>query len=405
MNLKKILLFIFLLLVTAGIGYGLYFLFFKGPSAPPSEVTNTNVNAPIGGLPTAAPGAPQPGGAPVTLTPLPPGVSQIAQGGVTVVAPVASVPTTGASISAQGNLNYYNRTDGKFYRVNNDGSISTLTNKVFFNVDKTTFDPKGNKAILEYPDNSKILYDFNTNKQVTLPQHWESFNFSPDGEQMAAKSIGVDEANRFLVISNPDGSGAHAVQELGQNANKVQVTWSPNNQIIATAATGRSFGVDRQEIYFVGKNQENFKSMIVEGLDFRPSWTPNGERMLYSVAGSISDYKPDLWIVDAFGDNIGLNRKNLNINTWVDKCTFADNQTLYCAVPNTLDRGAGLQPDVAADTPDSIYRIDVTTGLQTKVAEPEGSHTIGKIMLSPDGKNLYFTEQQTGVINKIQLKP
>ena len=125
---------------------------------------------------------------------------------------------------------------------------------------------------------------------------------------------------------------------------------------------------------------------------------------MYSTAASISDYKPSLWIVDAAGDDIGLNRRRLNVDTWSHKCTFADTQTLYCAVPRELPTGAGLQPAVAADIPDDIYKIDMRTGLQTRVAIPEGDHTVDSIMLTPDNSYLFFTDQDDGTLNKIQLK-
>lgn len=403
MNFKKLLLIILFFGITVGVGYLLYSMFFKAPGAvtPPSA----NENAPAGGgLPTAAPGAPSVNGAPGAPGLPPTAVSPVADGGLTAVTPVAPVPTAGVSLSPSGQLNYYNRNDGKFYRMNPDGTVSSLSNKTFFNVSNAKFDPAGNKAIIEYPDGANIMFDFATGTQVTLPPHWQDFDFNPSGSQIVAKSVGVDPDARFLVVSNPDGSQARAVQELGENQDKVQVNWSPNNEIIATATTGRSFGVDRQEVYLLGQYGENFKSMIVEGLDFRPKWAPGGEQMMYSVAGSLSDWKPQLWVVDAQGDNIGRNRKSLPVNTWADKCTFQDADNVYCAVPNDLPRGAGLQPAIADDTPDTIYRINLTTGLQTKVAIPEGGHTIGQLMLTPDKKSLYFTDKGSGVINKIELK-
>lgn len=402
MNFKKVLAIIAFIILTLGIGYAIFSLFFRGESEL-IEVVNVNEPDGGGGLTPSQPGVP--------VTPsvngpvgLPPGVSPVADGGVTVVTPVAPVPTIGASISGNGQLNYYNRNDGKFYRINNDGTTSSLSNKTFFNVSNAKFDPAGNKAIIEYPDGANVMFDFATNQQVTLPKHWEGFDFDPTGNQIVAKSVGLDPDARFLVVSNPDGSGARAVQELGENQDKVQVNWSPNNEVIATATTGRKFGVDRQEVYLLGQYGENFRSMIVEGLDFRPKWAPGGQQLIYSVAGSISDWKPQIWVVDGQGDNIGRNRRSIAINTWADKCTFSDQDTMYCAVPNELPRGAGLQPAIADGTPDTIYKINLNTGLQTRVAVPEGQHTVGEIMLTPDKKTLYFTDKGTGVLNKIMLE-
>ncbi len=69
-----------------------------------------------------------------------------------------------------------------------------------------------------------------------------------------------------------------------------------------------------------------------------------------------------------------------------------------------MPEGAGLQPSVADDTPDTIYRIDINTGLQTKIAVPEGGHTVGSVMVSPDRSTLYFTDKASGILNMIKLK-
>lgn len=404
MNFKKILVLLLLIVVTVGIGFGLYYLFFRSVvEVEPTPIEGV-INAPPGTLPEAEPGAPTPGTPDETGALPTPVVSPIANGGLTAVAPVAPVPTIGASVSSSGAMNYYNRGDGKFYRIQPDGSVKSLSNKVFFNASNATFDPQGNKSIIEYPDGSNILYDFNTSTQVTLPQHWENFSFSPEGDKIASKSIGLDPASRYVVVSNPDGSGARPVQEMGVNDDEVRVEWSPNNQIIATATTGRKSGVDEQEIYLIGQNQENFRSITVQGMDFRPQWSPTGDRLLYSVAGDSSDWKPQLWITDAQGDNIGRNRRSFAVNTWADKCTFSDSETIYCAVPDELPTGAGLQPTLSDGTPDSIFKINLTTGLQTRVAIPEGSHTVESIMLSPDKKTMFFTDKGSGTLNKIMLK-
>ncbi|MFH1046817.1 MAG: hypothetical protein V1738_00800 [Patescibacteria group bacterium] len=400
---KRIGLIILFIAITIAIGFGLYFMIFGLPEET-EVVPPVNVNVPGGGLEPAEPSTP-----PVTPPPteggLPtPVVAPVADGGLTRVTPVTSASTRSAMLSDSGQLNYYNRNDGKFYRVLGDGTVASLSDEKFYNVDEATFAPNGNSAILEYPDGSNIYYDFNTDKQVTLPQHWEDFDFSPQGTQIAAKSIGLDASNRFIVVSNPDGSGASAIQELGENADEVIVDWSPNNQIVATATTGQSLGVDRHEVYFIGQNYENFRSLIVEGLNFQPQWSPNGEQLLYSAASNLSDWKPRLWIVDASGDDIGLNRRMINVDTWAEKCVFANADTLYCAVPSELPRGAGLQPRIADNTPDNILKIDLITGLQTQVAIPEGSHTVDTIMITDDGRSLYFTDKGSGLLNEIKLR-
>jgi hypothetical protein len=154
----------------------------------------------------------------------------------------------------------------------------------------------------------------------------------------------------------------------------------------------------------VGQNQENFPGLTVEGQGFQSEWSTTGDRLLYSVHNSASDYKPVLWLVGAQGDNIGSGRKSLSINTWADKCTFADNDTVYCAVPQTMETGAGFQPNLFGSVPDSFYKIDLTTGLKSLVAVPYGSFTAKNISVSSDGRYLTFTNSQTGRLERVQLQ-
>lgn len=432
MNWKKILAVIGFVGVVIGLGYLLYFFFFRPLAAPPAAVCGNNVcetgenytNCPDDcpappevRLPPAKPGVPEPveiapppalpAIAPILTppAPLPPEVSTIARGGSTWVATLTEAKADGISLAGDGkNLVYYDKTAGKFYRSTPDGQLTALSDKTFFEVEKINWAPNTDKAILEYPDGSNILFDFTTQKQVTLPKHWEEFDFSPDGNQIVGKSIGLTPEARWLIVANPDGSNARAIEPLGENADKVQVAWSPNNQIIATSRTGEPQGIDRQEILLVGLHGENFKSLIVEGWGFEYQWSSAGDRMLYSVYNSASDYKPLLWIVDAQGDAIGNNRRSLGINTWAEKCAFADNQTVYCAVPQTLKRGYGMMPELADNIPDSFYKIDLTTGLKTPMAVPYGNFTADRVMVSADGQYLYFTDKSTGRVQRIQLK-
>ena len=125
---------------------------------------------------------------------------------------------------------------------------------------------------------------------------------------------------------------------------------------------------------------------------------------MYLEYSSKNDLKPMLWAVNAQGDNIGQNRKSLNINTWADKCTFGSNTEIYCAVPISLEEGAGLFPELAANTVDELYKIDLDSGLKKLIATPDGDYNMSNIILGDNNTYLYFTDAATRRIYKIQLK-
>jgi Tol biopolymer transport system component len=278
-----------------------------------------------------------------------------------------------------------------------------MSDQVFYNVEKVNWGKASDKAILEYPDGSNILYDFQTQKQVTLPKHWEDFNFAPQDERIVAKSIGTSEENRFLVTSNPDGTNAKLIEELGRNQDKVHTTWSPNNQVIAYSFTGQPLGFDRQEVLLVGQNHENFKGLVVEGRGLQPKWSPTGNNLVYSVYSAAEGFRPTLWFSGASGDSINANRRNLNLQTWAEKCAFQSESTVICAVPNQLGEGAGLQPGLFVNNPDSIYRIDLETGQSINLGAPEGNRSINQLVISPDGQYVYFNDNISGQVIRYEL--
>ena len=407
---KKILLAIGLLAVAALIGFGFYSLFKKNQTGG----TLQNPDDTSGGsLPTAGQRTSTTSGTETSTTglvrgsattPLP--IPQITNGGfyqAEAVKKIINDPVTYPSLSqGSSGLRYYNNSDGKFYHLTSDGQIKALSDQTFYNVNKVTWAEKNDKAILEYPDNSKIIYNFEKQKQTTLPKHWSDFSFSPDSSQVAAKSIGLAPENRWLVTVNDDGTGTNLIEPMGENADKVQIDWSPSRQTVAFSKTGQALGAEREEILFVGLNHENFKSAIVEGRGFDPNWSPTGQKLLYSVYSSRSDFKPELWITDSYGDSIGNNRQLLQLNTWADKCTFSNDSTVFCAVPRDLPQGAGILPEVAANTIDDMYKIDLKTGLKTTVAL-DGTYNIKNVTYDKTKNKLYFTNGDQDGIFEIKL--
>jgi hypothetical protein len=399
LNWKRILVLIGFIAAVILIGYLLYFFFLKPaiPPVPPAE----NVNLPPGALPPAGVNVNIPTaldingvlptgvnvniGPPPEVPPTAAVVSPTATGGLTETTALTTTKAYQLTLAADGiNAIYYDKTTGLFYKITPDAKAISLNDQVFYEVENVTWAPNKQKAILEYPDGSNIVYDFATNQQVTLPNHWKDFDFSPNSDQIVLKSIGTNIENRWLAVANTDGSKARKIEPLGDKDATVHPAWSPNNQIIAM--------------------YRDFKSTTMEGRGFQGQWSTKGDRLLYSVYSSGSDFKPTLWIVEAQGENIGQNRRSLKLETWADKCTFDDNNTVYCAVPRNLSEGAGIFYRELDDSLCDIYKIDLTTGFKSKVAIPQGAHNIESIITTQDGRYLYFNSKTDGRLYKIRLR-
>jgi len=336
-----------------------------------------------------------------------PKIDQVAEGGRTWVNPVSTDPVQAPILAADGEHSlYYNREEGRFYQIDVQGHKELLTEERFYNLENINWAPTKDRAILEYPDGFKVMYDFDQDKQYTLPKNWEEFSWDPVGSRLAFKATSDYPENNWLAVSKADGSQAEPVEHMGDNADKVTVSWSPNNQVIGFSATGEPRGTWEQEILLLGKNQENFKSLVIDGRGFEPEWSPQGDKIAYSVYSADSGYQPRLYLVDGDPASIGANKIELNLATWAHKCAFNDSgSTLYCAVPRELPEGAGLVPELGDETEDDFYKIDVATGEINFLAEGAmGGYDVEDIYVSDDEKYLYFVDQDMGRLRYIQLE-
>ena len=197
-----------------------------------------------------------------------------------------------------------------------------------------------------------------------------------------------------------------AVEDLGDQSENVAINWSPSNQVLATYRKGSSG--ESQEIFFIGLQGENLKSLDVEGRGFESNWDQSGDKLLYSTYDSTTNYNPELKFVDYGGNNTGRNTVNTGLKTWPSKCTIGAS-TAYCGVPSYLEKGSGIYPTIAKDIPDVFWKVDLRTGAKTKLANPvnqDGTsiYNASQVYLSPDESVLYFTDTNTGKLQSIKLK-
>ncbi len=408
---KRILMIFLFILSVCAIGFILYVMFFKPSAVTPTPTEQPTIPGAAGELTPSGESVPVTGGTPIpSETGALPEAAPVAAGGVTQTISLTTAPVTNITISSNGiSVNYYNNEDGRFYTIDKDGNVVRLSGQQFPDVKNTTWNSSAEKAVLEFPDGSNIVYDFQNQKQVTLPPSWEDFSFSPTTNQIAAKSTALDSNNRWIVTASDNGSNVTPIQALGDNADRVNVKWSPNDQVVAFADTsdliGESSGnLNSRVIYPIGKNHENFKGLQVQGFGFSPSWSPSGKELVYSVYGDYSFGKPLLWAVDATASTMGDHRRNLGLNTWADKCTWGADTVMYCAVPQNLPDNAGLQPSLYEDLPDSLYRVDTTSGQILLLAIPDQNQTMKNLSISEDQSLLYYTDMSTGQLKLIHLK-
>ncbi len=414
---KKIFIILMVLLVAALIVVFLYFIW-RQPPDPVNPPSNQNVN--VGTFPNVNLGNVNVGGPevnvnlpPITTIPGQPTgpvtdpVSPVASGGLTD-SPQAVPGLAQFPVATSSGTRYYNPSDGKFYELSPSGPVA-LNDIPYRDAQNITWSQDGRKAVLEFPDSSNIVYDFASKKQFTLPQEMTEFSFSANTNEVAGKFLGEQESDKWLVTVNSTGSSLKGIEPLGDNADKVEVNWSPQGQVVALSRTGEALGLFNEEVLLIGLQGENFRSLEVEGRGFQSQWAPSGNQLVYSIYSDRNNYKPELWVVDGSVDKIGYGKKNLGLPTWADKCTVtADSNAAYCAVPQNLPDGAGYLRDLARGLPDSFYRVDLQTGSSTLIATPVANSnyvSASNLTMSADGKTLYFIDEITGSLRSLRLAP
>lgn len=376
------------------------------PTQPSDQVT-----VPGGQLPGEQVGVPTFPQSPVEQIPLdqiqgigsiPNLVDTTARGGITQTTFLNTQESSFISLAPNGNsLNFYDQRQQKFFRINGEGIITEISSPIFAEVQNVTYAPNGSDSILEFPDGSNIVYNFDTREQITLPQHWEDFDFSPSSSQIAFKSLALDPSERWLAISDKSGSSATRIERLGEYADTVDVDWAPNNQVVATQS--EATGLTNSNLYFVGFNGENFPLSKLEGLNFEGSWNTDGSKLLYSVAHESTDFSPRVWFVNGGGNDLGQGRKSTSIQTWSHKCTFTNTTTAICGVPTEMPRGAGLIPSVANSIPDHLYQVDLTTGKSSLLAIPDVELNVQSIVPNEDGSSVFIQDRLSNKIIKMDL--
>jgi len=412
---KKIFITVGFILTVFIVGYLIYAVFFRSFVQPDQTFPDTADEAGTGletsGTNTNFRTLPDGSGTlPGTNTNVGTGVNQsqtapstIARGGQTAVTTVTVNPSKFPTISSDGrSLLYFDELRGSFYSVDGRGNETSISDKKFFSVQNVVWSPDKKGAILEYPDGSNIYFNFLKDKQFTLPSHWEDFDFSPTGDEFVSKSLGVNAQNNYLVISDPEGKNIRSLANLSENPANVKTDWSPNNIMVGTISKG--YDGNSERIFFIGKNNEKFQTTIVEGYGFESTWTPNGESLLYSVYSQNTDNKPELWVVDARPSTLGQGRKNLKLQTWSDKCAFESNRIIYCAVPSSLEAGAGMFREELDAASDILYKVDLNSGSRSIIAYPQNSPNIQDLIISDNGQYLYYRNSFDDKIYSLRLK-
>jgi Tol biopolymer transport system component len=286
---------------------------------------------------------------------------------------ISDVVSFGPALSYDGKSIWYFTQEGKLFKQSVSsglkqeyalpealpvtGAIWPLTGSDFI-VESTS---GGNKAFSYYDSESKQFVKYASNIKYV--------DFMPDGRRVIYNWV-ESSGKSTLSIADFNSKNFRTLVELPQSDQVVKV--SPQGTRAFTYR--KSSENDGVLNYIPLDNPKVIK--IKTGLSNRVTWAPDGRKFVFNkLDPSNEERNGKLWI----GDITNAMDKPLDIEASPEKVVFKkDGSMLYVAAP----LGSG----------ESIWQINTNTYAKTEIFRSSSSQsiTVNNLLLSEDGKNLYF---------------
>lgn len=309
-----------------------------------------------------------------------------------------SAPTAGAIIFAKNNLNnirFTDRSTGHIYEMlSTEKEPRRLSNTTIPKVYEAIWGTDGNTVYARYlkSDLNPSIETYEIKLAPTTSQDIVGVFLPKNISSLVTNPIG-DKA--FYLVPETNGATGYIWQKSGKSRVNIfssslsewLATWPNENSILLSSKpSGTSAGF----AYFINSKTGEIKKII------------EGVRGLTVLANQ----KGDLVLVGGNGLTLSVWRQkdntigSLPINTLPEKCVWKDEQSVYCAVPNSTP--GGVYPDTwyqgAVSFNDTVWEIDTTTLTTSMVASlnllADGEFDVILPILSPDKKALLFINKK-----------
>ena len=317
---------------------------------------------------------------------------------------ISADPVVGASLSADSShVRYFKQTGGNLFETEftgkNETRISNITIPAILDVKWT---PSKTYAIISYYADGELrrLYSRYTGTSTV------SSAFLPADIQEITTSL-VDDMITYIVLVNgemvlftarPDNTNIKKVLTLP--APDFELSWPAANTI---ALKQKSSAYAPSFLFTLNPSSKILTRVLAEKTGLDVLWSPINTDFLYMET-------------EKAGTRVFLHVSSLKDGTQIDlpfatlteKCAWApaSSKTLFCAIPESLPRGANL-PDEwwqgVVSFSDSLWRINTATGEREQLLPTRQLDAIN-LFLSKDESFLFFTNKKDGSLWGLRLK-
>lgn len=302
---------------------------------------------------------------------------------------------------------FVDRSNGNLYSLDDQNNLFRQTNTTITEIGQVVWgnDLKNWQVILRQVKDNQII---NRLGQLMIssssavsnlelkewPYNSSAITVSPNRQRLAYLMT-TDNLNSDLYLS--DWSFKKTKKIWSSSLADWNIAW-PNDNLITLVS--RPTYDQPGSLYYLNltTNQATRVLNNINGLTAKVS--PDGKKLIYnkSLLSRFSLYQYDI----ASGTS-----KLLEFNTLADKCTWSGNNTLYCAVPKSIP--TGRYPDDwylgKVSFADDVWKIDLPQKTTTQIAPLRGSYDLVDLTLNEETGWLYAVNKKDNTLQAFPLKP
>lgn len=307
-------------------------------------------------------------------------------------------PVIAPSLNREENKVLFYKKDGgnllySDFQGKSQGKISNIT---IIGVIDAVWSPARDRSAVFYLDqeNVKGFIQASSTGVSILPQNIKSFSWSPDGKSAAY----FLQKDKKLELMTADSAGKNARVVFSTPILDARLAWVSAEKIeIKTAPSGLSDGFD-----FILSAKTGLLTRIFGPLSgLTTNWSQDGSKVLTSVSGLGGKE-----ITSTVFNSLGREPEKLKIKTIAEKCAWASNKEIYCAVPKFLPQGAVLPDDYLTgevNTSDMILKINLEKN-DTSFVFAEGDFDVSDLIVTKAQDFLFFADRNDGNLWGLKLK-